>query len=302
MDGQSNLTDCSSSVWKLPEVMKNFTCMFSNINATPNGLLDAAAPFRVEPIQCLYATSGVYAPAMRITFYVLCLLSLHFRRRYWISGVCMGIVMSCSSIAAIHAIILACRRKTQIAADIEMVTISNTGGLKIPVWQMAWDEDCDAVLAITGTAFLIIAPMAIWSDTVQQILQRNPQPYAVLRDERKKRMVLIGWFVLLLAGLISAWINEVFVDVYCAEQFRFCSAGGELPGISSSSSLNLLGRQTAGKSFNDTIWEIFSIPSISQGHVPTCVYPCFSAPGHRQEGDIRAMFSKGTWPATSDYS
>jgi len=104
------------------------------------------------------------------------------------------------------------------------------------------------------------------------------------------------------AGLISAWINEVFVDVYCAEQFRFCSAGGELPGITSSSSLNLSGRQTAGKSFNDTIWEIFSIPSISQGHVSACVYPCLSAPGHRHEGDIRAISSEGTWPATSDYS
>jgi hypothetical protein len=90
--------------------------------------------------------------------------------------------------------------------------------------------------------------------------------------------------------------------VYSVEQFRFCSAGGELPGISSSSSLNLLGRQNPGKSFNATIWEIFSIPSISQGHLPTCVYPCFSAPGHRQDGDIRAIPSQGTWPSTSDYA
>jgi hypothetical protein len=214
----------------------------------------------------------------------------------------MGIVMSYSSIAAIHAIILASRRKILITADVEMVTVSTRGDIKIPIWPMSWDEDCDAVLAITGTAFLIIAPMAIWSDTVQQILQRNPQPHANPWDERKKRIVLIGWFALLLAGLISAWVNEIFADLYSAEQFRFCSAGGELPGISSSSSLNLLGHQNPGKSFNDTIWEIFSIPSISQGHLPTCVYPCFSAPGHRQQDDIRAIPSKGTWPSTSNFN
>lgn len=303
MGAHSNVTSCSLSVWKLPEVMRNFTCMFSNINATSDGLLDVGpAPFRVEPIQCLYATSGVCAPALRLAFHLLCLLSLRFRRRYWISGVCMGIVMSYSSIAAIHAIILALRRKTQITGNIEMITISTRGDIKIPVWPMSWDEDCDAVLAITGTAFLIIAPMAIWSDTVQQILQRKPQPHTNSRNERKKRIVLISWFILLLAGLISAWVNEIFVDVYCAEQFRFCSAGGELPDVSSSSSLNLLGRQSPDKGFNDTIWEIFSIPSISQGQLPTCVYPCFSAPGHRQDGDIRAIASKGTWPAISDYS
>jgi hypothetical protein len=230
------------------------------------------------------------------------LLSLRFRRRYWISGVSMGLVMSYSSIAAIHAIILVSKRKTFITGSIEMVTVSTRGDIKIPIWPMAWDEDCDAVLAITGTAFLIIAPMAIWSETVQQILQKNLQPHTIPRDERKKRMVLIGWFALLLAGLISAWVNEVFVNVYCAGQFRFCSAEGQLPPISSPSSLSLLDRQSPGKSFNDTIWDIFSVPSISQGHHPTCIYPCFSAPGLRQAGDIRAILSYGTWPATSNYT
>jgi hypothetical protein len=303
MGANSNLTSCSSFTWKLPEVIQNFTCVFSNINVTPDGLLDVGpAPFRVEPIQCLYATSGVYAPALRATFYILCLLSLRFRRKDWISGVCMGIVMSYSSIAAIHAVILAWRRKILITGDIETVTVSSKDDIKIPIWPMSWDEDCDAVLAITGTAFLIIAPLAIWSDTVQQILRRNSRPDVNPRDERKKRILLIGWFTLLLGGLISAWVNEIFADVYSVEQFRFCSAGGELPGISSSSSLNLLGRQNPGKSFNATIWEIFSIPSISQGHLPTCVYPCFSAPGHRQDGDIRAIPSQGTWPSTSNYA
>ena len=214
----------------------------------------------------------------------------------------MGLIMSYSSIAAIHAIILVCGRKILIKGDIEMITISSGGDIKIPIWPMVWDEDCDAVLAITGTAFLILAPMTIWSDTVQQILQKKSQQGSNSRDETKKRRLLIGWFLLLLAGVISAWVNEVFVDVNSVEQFRFCSAGGELPAISSSSSLNLLGRQNASKTFNDTIWEIFSIPSISQGHLPTCVYPCFSAPGHRQGGDIKAIPSKGTFPAISDYS
>jgi hypothetical protein len=315
-------------MWKLPNELKDFNCMFSDIKITTDGFLDVAAPFRVEPIQVLYATSGAYAPAMRIAFYIFCLLSLRFRRKYWISGVCMGIVMSYSSVTALHAIILAWRRKKQITAPIEIVTISNTSEVTIPIWRMAWDEDCDAVLAITGTAFLIIAPMAIWSDTVQQIMawkrtnqnsadieiatfkmdasqqivQRNSHLYANPREERKKRIVLIGWFVLLLAGLISAWVNEVFVDVYSVEQFRFCSVGGELPDINSASALNLFGQLSAEKSLNETLWEIFSIPEISQGQIPTCIYPSFTAPGYRQGGDMKAISSKGQWLAISDYS
>jgi membrane-associated PAP2 superfamily phosphatase len=100
MSDSANLVDCSSSasVWSMPEAIRNFTCMFSNIQIA-NGLLDVDGPFRVQPTECFYEASGSFAPTRRIIFYVLLLLSTCFRRKYFISGVCMGIIMSYSTVA-----------------------------------------------------------------------------------------------------------------------------------------------------------------------------------------------------------
>jgi hypothetical protein len=227
----------------------------------------------------------------------------------------MGIVMSYSSIAAIHAMILVAGRKTMTSAGIEMISVSKTNDITIPIYPQVWDEDTDAVLAITGTAFLAIAPLALWSDTIQQILQRKPltapneldseepfqsNPQPVLRAQWKKRLVLITWFFLLLIGNICAWVNEIYVDTHSVEQFRICITEEKLPDLMSHSSLNHLGGKIAGKSLNETLWDMVTDSATAQSKIPICVYPCFSAPGHRQ--DARAIPSKGTWPSISNYS
>lgn len=83
------------------------------------------------------------------------------------------------------------------------------GPVWMPVLPMAWDNDTDPVLAIVGTAFLLLLPMQIWSRT--------------LRDAGtlRKRIVL-AWALLLFAGLIAALVSVAYVYFYAFPQVRFC--------------------------------------------------------------------------------
>jgi hypothetical protein len=289
-----NFTDYTDPIWKLPEGVKNFMAHFSNLNMTPNHVLIAGpAPFQVQEIQCLFPISGRYSPTLRAMFYTLSVVSLFFAKEEWIAGVSMVYVMIYSSVAAIHAIIMASMRHRLESGALESVSIATAGLVEaphIPIWPMTWDEDCDCVLAIVGTAFLIVAPMVIWSGAFHQAFQ-----------ERRNKPIFVGWFLLLLVGLICALVNEVHVDLWTVSQFRFCSPG-DLPDLSLSS-FSLRGREQPNKSFNESIWDIFSNASTSQGLPPICVYPCFDASWPlRQRISTRVIFSTGTWPSTSNYS
>ena len=47
---------------------------------------------------------------------------------------------------------------------VKFVSIATVGLVEAPqirIWPMTWDDDCDSVLAIVGTAYLIVAPMVI---------------------------------------------------------------------------------------------------------------------------------------------
>jgi hypothetical protein len=121
------------------------------------------------------------------------------------------------TVAALHAIIMVSMRHHLESRALEFVSIATAGLVEapqVPIWPMAWDEDCDAVLAIVGTAFLLMAPMVIWSGAFHQAFQK-----------RRNQPVFGGWFLLLLIGLICAIVNEVHVDLWTVNQFRFCSAG-----------------------------------------------------------------------------
>jgi hypothetical protein len=293
MSDSANLVDCSSSasVWSMPEAIRNFTCMFSNIQIA-NGLLDVDGPFRVQPTECFYEASGSFAPTRRIIFYVLLLLSTCFRRKYFISGVCMGIIMSYSTVASIQAIILVSTRYTQISALIERITIAPN--IQIPIWPMIWAGDTDCVLAICGTAMLFLAPMGVWSHTIREILQSD------CPEALKKRRVLIGWFFLLLAGLICAWVNEIWVDLFSVGQFTICSQGGNVSDIVSGNTMNLAGGRLPGKSLNETIWQLLSTSSAMQEQIPTCIHTCIGAPGFSD--NVKVIPANGGWPNVSNYS
>jgi hypothetical protein len=289
-----NATGYMDSIWKVPEAVGNFTAYLSNLNMTPNHVLIAGpAPFQVEQVQCLFATSGRYSPTLRVMFYILSVVSLFFAKEEWIAGVSMAYVMIYSTVAAIHAIIMVSIRHHLESRALEFVSIATASlaeAPQVPIWPMAWDEDCDAVLAIVGTAFLLMAPMVIWSGAFHQAFQRP-----------RNRPVFIGWFLLLLIGLICAIVNEVHVDLWVVNQFRFCSPG-DLPDFSLSS-FSLRGRGQPDKSFNESIWDIFSNASTSQGLPSTCVYPCFDVSWPlRQWSSIKVIYSTAVGPSTSNYS
>ena len=294
MTTDGNDTSSIDSIWILPKKVEIFTAYLSNLNMTPNHVLIAGpAPFQVDQIQCLFPTSSRYSPTLRVMFYTLSVVSLFFAKEEWIAGVSMAYVMIYSTVAALHAIIMVSMRHHLESGALEFVSIATAGLVEapqVPIWPMAWDEDCDAVLAIVGTAFLLMAPMVIWSGAFHQAFQK-----------RRNQPVFGGWFLLLLIGLICAIVNEVHVDLWTVNQFRFCSAG-DRPDLSLSS-FSLRGREQPTKSFNESIWNIFSNASTSQGLPPTCVYPCFDVSWPlRQLSSIRVIFSTDTGPSTSNYS
>jgi hypothetical protein len=288
-----NVTGYDDPIWKLPIPVKNFTDHFPNVNMTSNHVLvTGPAPFQVQEIQCLFATSGRYSPTLRAMFYALSIVSLFLGSEDWIASVSMGYVMVYSTVAAFHAIVMVSMRQRLASRPLELVSIATAGLVeapKLPIWPMTWDEDCDSVLAIVGAAFLIMAPMVIWSGAFHEA-------FKPLRN----RPIFVGWFLLLLVGLICAFVNEVYVDLWTIGQFRFCSPGN-LPDLSLSG-FSLLGREQPNKSFNESIWEIFPNASTSPGLPPICVYPCFDASWPlRQRSSIKVISSSGTWPSTSNY-
>ena len=72
---------------------------------------------------------------------------------------------------------------------------------------MTWDEDCDGVLAIVGAAFLIMAPMVIWSGAF----------HTAFRTVRNQP-IFVGWFLVLLVGLICGC--QVFGQSQRIQQIR----------------------------------------------------------------------------------
>src|SRR3954453_14279399 len=236
------------SIWQVPEPVKIFNSYLSPLNITHNHVLAAgSAPFQVEQIQCMFPTSGRYSPALRVMFYILAVVSLFFAKEAWIAEVTMAYVMIYSTVAAIHAIIMVSMRHHLESRALEFVSIATAGLVEapqVPIWPMAWDEDCDSVLAIVGTAFLLMAPMVIWSGAFHQAIQKP-----------RNQPIFAGWFLLLLIGLIGGIVNEAHVDLWTVNQFRFCSPG-DLPDFNLSS-FRLAGREQPNKSFNESIWYIF---------------------------------------------
>src|SRR5204863_7294888 len=125
--------------------------------------------------------------------------------------------------AAIHAIDLDSIRKKMVPQYVienyEVVLAngrSQTGMVEtdvseIPLWPpvlpMAWDDDADPVLAIAGSALILLLPMQIWSKTLEAA-----KPV-------QKRIVL-AWAVLLLIGTICALVNAAYVDFSMLWQLR----------------------------------------------------------------------------------
>lgn len=232
--------------------------------------------FDTQWIECSYPISGSYGPTPRYIFYVLTILAVCYRKSAWIGAAALASVMAYSATAAIHAIVLVAIRTRLIPADISnyMVILatgrSSTGlddglgnALWLPVLPMAWDNDGDPVLAIVGTAFLILLPMQTWSTTFKK---------------SDSKLVLFLWSGLLFIGMISALINAAYVDLWAFPQLRFCP-----PGESDQIPLTNSGTNIVGSDFetsdayywNRTAYNYFGDKTGQQSN--TCLYPCFSA-------------------------
>jgi hypothetical protein len=208
--------------------------------------------FNTQWISCSYPISGGYGRAPRFLYYILIAFALIQRRKTWIAEAALALVMGYSGITAIHALALVAIRRDLVPQymidNYEVVLVGGSTqngswvwptedtwldtGLWLPLLPGAWDSDCDAVLAITGVAFLVLAPMQNWSVT--------------FKASRKKTILLL-WGLLLLAGMIAALFNEAQITFYSFPQLRFCpldlndtlplmnaapnSIGGEWDGI-----------------------------------------------------------------------
>ena len=234
--------------------------------------------FNTQWIQCSYPISGSYGPTPRYLFYVLVLLALHKRRSAWIVTAALGSVMTYSATASIHALVLVSIRTKLIPSDIAnwmVVLVSGTArpsgefdgigidSLWLPVIPMAWDNDGDPVLAIVGTAFLVLLPMQIWSNTFKQ---------------SRTKSVLYLWSGTLLVGTLCALVNAAYVDVAAFTQLRFCP-----PGINDTIPLTNGGIDNVGMDWaqandpyywNTTVYNYFR--NATTRYPNTCLYPCFS--------------------------
>ena len=243
-------------------------------NATGNNTM-----FRTQWIECSYPISANYERTPRYIFYALALFTVLMRKSAWIGTAALGSVMAYSATAAVHAIILVALRTKLVTADLldYMVVLAegNTiygsddgtaNELWLPVLPMAWDNDGDPVLAIVGTAFLILLPMAAWSSTF---------------NRSKAQAVIFLWSGLLLIGTICALINAAYVDLWAFPQLRFCplDMNDSLPLTNSGS--NIAGADWFMRDdpyyWNATVQEIFQNDSLFiTGRPNTCLYPCFA--------------------------
>ncbi|KAH8904488.1 hypothetical protein BR93DRAFT_930520 [Coniochaeta sp. PMI_546] len=239
--------------------------------------------FRTQWMQCGYQISGSYGALPRYIFYALAIVSLLGRRKSWVVGVALGSVMVYSATAAIHALVLASIR-TKMAPDAmlanyEVVRVEGTspsgsaedvytnvaGSAWIPVLPMAWDNDDDPVVAITGCAFLLLLPMQIWSKSLEQA-------------QLRRKGVVLAWAVLLFAGLIAGLVNEAYLSLYAFPQVRFCPMDREdaLPFVNPGFEVGVPPWDYVDwYRWNRTIRDYF-IDGTGPGPVGlSCFYPCF---------------------------
>jgi hypothetical protein len=188
-----------------------------------------------------------------------------------------------SATAAVHSLVLAAIRKSlypdAMINNYEVVLVQGQSAsgrygdywtdhdpVWVPVLPMAADNDADPVLAIVGTAFLLLLPMQIWSRTLRTATTQ-------------RRRVVLAWALLLFAGLIAALINVAYSLGFIFPQLRFCPMDREdplpltSPGVDDGvQDWDYMDRYR----WNRTVADHF-VHGNRSGPVSTaCFYPCFA--------------------------
>jgi hypothetical protein len=222
-----------------------------------------------QDVECVYPMSGQYGRAPRALYYSLLLFVVVFRRQNWLTAGAAAYCLTFGGSAALHALILASILSlgtTTVPAGI--VQLPNFA--KIKVHALATDLDSDATLAIVGTGFLIVIPMAIWS---AQFRHSGAVP------------ILVLWILLMFIGMVCCITNLYAINgspTGPLRQYRFCSPDYNDTLPYSTNPINIV-----SNNWNDTVWSYFN----SQGSsIPSCIYPCLSATEFlRQPGDPKVI-------------
>ncbi|KAF4304917.1 hypothetical protein GTA08_BOTSDO06465 [Botryosphaeria dothidea] len=133
--------------------------------------------FNTQMVECVYPYSGNYQGTARGIYYCLILISIFVRKIDWLSTVAAGLVMTYSSTAAVHAVVLAIFRKrliSRIAFDNNWEIVSaqgsrwkpqvdwnSTADVWVPVVPSVWDSDSDATIAIVCFVLVLSGPFTI---------------------------------------------------------------------------------------------------------------------------------------------
>ena len=279
----SSIAGSQATVVPLPPFVHSFVPNTEKIipynDVTNNNWVKAGnAAFSTQWVTCSYPISGSYGPTPRYVFYLLAVFAVLMRKSTWIGTAALGSVMTYSTTAAIHAIVLLAIRSKMYQgyglADgyymrvlVEGQPISGLddglgNALWLPVLPMAWDSDTDAALAIVGTAFLALLPMQIWSTTFKT---SGAKP------------LLFLWSGVLLIGTICGLINEAYVVLNYFPQWRFCP-----PGLNDTLPRTNSGSDKIGTDW-DTVYEHFAHSTGLQPN--TCLYPCFGSSWPLRDSD-----------------
>jgi hypothetical protein len=222
-----------------------------------------------QDVECVYPMSGQYGRAPRALYYALLLFVVVFRRQNWLTAGAAAYCLTFGGSAAIHALILApilSLGTTSVPAG----TVQLPDFTKIIVHALATDLDSDATLAIVGTGFLIVIPMAIWS---AQFRHSGAVP------------ILVLWILLMFVGMVCCITNLYAINgspTGPLRQYRFCSLDYNDTLPYSANPLNVI-----NNSWNDTVWSYFNNGDAS---IPSCIYPCLSATELlRQPGDAKVV-------------
>ncbi|PVH68834.1 hypothetical protein DL98DRAFT_578632 [Cadophora sp. DSE1049] len=217
-------------------------------------------------VECVYPMSGQYGRAPRALYYALLLFVIIMRRQDWLAAGAAAACLTFGGAAAIHSVILASvlsLGRTSVPDGMVVLPNSTT----ISVAALATDLDSDATLAIVGTGFLIVVPMAIWS---AHFKHSGAAP------------ILVLWTLLMFIGMICCMVNLYAINGSSTgplRQFRFC-------GLGYNDSLHFNGSSATiiNQSWNNTVWTYFENQNPA---FPGCIYPCLNANELlRQSGDL----------------
>ena len=231
--------------------------------------------FRTQVVECQYPISGGYGLTPRIVFYALAAVSIFGRGHEWVVGAALGVVMIFSSTAAVHALILVGIRHqlapSWLFPEYQTVLVESTdltqrsAPLWFPIIPMAWDQDCDPTLLITGVAFLLLLPMYNFSKTLK-------------KASKERQLVIVLWALLLFAGLIAALVNSAYVFFWSFPQLRFCplDQADDLP-IQNDGAPSVAGPWDGHDAYmwNRTVRDYFVSKNATFQPTRTCLYPCF---------------------------